>query len=231
MQRPEIAAMRFSGESSMVFSGPVSADFRNVNALNHAFLALLRSSPAARRSIDELSPPLCERITSLDARQLNVLATAPFMLMSLRERDDQLWDQVFSSTSELLIEAPDNDLQRLQAAALGFVWQLARQNPYTLRLICGASLHWSERLAERTLFDLFAAIAPYPDLLVLRRADDHDLWQKLLIDGVRPDPRLHRAVHVSALQTVLTRTTANLPRRWAVAACKTEQPELRVSDE
>ncbi len=215
----------------MAFNGPFSVDFRNVCALNRTYLSLLRATPAAGQGVMELSNSLRRRITSLTPAQSGRLAAAPFMLMSLRERDDRLWEQIFSSDSELLIERLPDDLLRLRAAALGFVWQLARQNPYTLRLICGASLHWCECIAERTLVELLAAVSPYADLLTLRRADDHDLWRKLLGDGISTDPRIRRATHMCALQTVLTRSAECLPKRWAVAACKTSATNLHVADE
>ncbi len=233
MQWPEIACWPGPGEQMTTFNGPVSVDYRNVSTLNRAYLSLLQSNLSARRSVDELSASLRRRMTSLTSEQVARLSVTPFLLLSLRERDDRLWDQVLSSHSEreLLIEPLGDDLERLQSAALGFVWQLARQNPYTLRLICGASLHWCERIAERTFFGLLAAVAPYPDLLVVRRGDDHDLWRKLLGDGISRHSGVRKAAHMSALQTVLTRQAAGVPRRWAVAACRTARPSLQVADE
>lgn len=217
----------------MAFNGPASVDFRNVGALNSAFLTLLQADSGARRSLDQLSAKLRRSMTSLSCRQVRRLSATPFLLLSLRERDDRLWDQVLSGNSdrELLIEPLADDLDRLRSATLGFVWQLARQNPYTLRLTCGASLHWCERIAERTFCGLLAAVSPYPDLLVLRRGDDHDLWRKLLVDGVSRDAGVRRAAHMSALQKVLTRQATSVPRRWAVAACGTRRPGLHVADE
>ncbi len=217
----------------MAFNGPASVDFRNVDALNHAYLNLLQADTSARRSLDELSPPLRRRMTTLSSRQVRRLSTTPFLLLSLREREDSVWDQVLAGVGagDLQIEPLADDFDRLRSAALGFVWQLARQNPYTLRLTCGASLHWCERIAERTFFDLLAAVSPYPDLLVLRRGNDHDLWQKLLVDGISKDTGVRRAAHMSALQTVLTRQAAGVSRRWAVAACRSARPELQVADE
>ncbi len=214
----------------MPLRGPLTVDYRNVEALNRAYLGLLRSNTAARASLGELSASLRHRIASLTRQQVERLAGTPFLLLSLRERDDRLWDQLLCGAGELPVGPPSDDLDRLRSAALGFVWQLARQNPYTLRLTCGASLHWCERIAERTLFGLLAAVAPYPDLLVLRRHDDHEWWQKLLVDGVSRDTAISRAAHMSALQTVLTRQAVSVPRRWAVAACKTTRPELQVAD-
>lgn len=217
----------------MSFNGPSSVDYLNVKALNRAYLSLLRSNASARHSADELPTPLRRSITSLTPRQVERLSATPFLLLSLRERDDQLWDQILAPKTgpELLTGPLADELERLRSATLGFVWQLARQNPYTLRLTCGASLHWCERLAERTLLGLLAAVAPYPDLIVLRRGGDHDLWRKLLDDGISRDRGVSRSAHLCALQTMLTRQAASVARRWAVAACRTNSPGLQVADE
>jgi hypothetical protein len=172
-------------------------------------------------------------MTSLTRHQVDRLSATPFLLLSLRERDDKLWAQILSDESggDLFTRPVADDLDRLQSAGLGFVWQIARQNPYTLRLICGATLHWCEQIAERTLFGLLAAVAPHPDLLELRRSNDDELWSKLLGDGVCREAQVRTAAHVSALQTVLTRPPASESRTWAVAACKTKHTGLRVADE
>lgn len=216
----------------MAFDGPAPFDYRNVNALNRAYLTLLQVNGHARQSLHRLSPPLTRRITRLTRHQLERLSAAPFLLLSFRERDADLWEQILSNEAggDLLTRPLANDLDRLQSAGLGFVWQMARQNPYTLRLTCGATLHWCEQIAERTLSALLAAVAPHPDLLELRRSSDEDLWLKLLVDGVSRDRGSRTAAHVSALQTVLTRPAAGVPRAWAVAACKTRHTGLRVAD-
>jgi hypothetical protein len=217
----------------MAFNGPAQVDYRNVGALNHAYLSLLQTNRSAGQSLRELSGRLRRQITSLTRHQVQRLSAAPFLLLSLRERDDCVWDQILSDDDgrDLLVEPLANDLDRLRSAGLGFVWQLARQNPYTLRLTCGASLHWCERIAERTLFELLAAVSPHPDLLVIRRGDDRDLWQKLLVDGISRDTGVRRAAHMSALQTILTRTATSTARSWAVAACRTRHPGFQVADE
>ena len=217
----------------MAFDGPAPVDYRNISALNRAYLSLLQSSRRARRSLNQLSPPLCRRITSLTRHQVDRLSATPFLLLSFRERDDKLWDQILSDQGgrDLFTRPVADDLDRLQSAGLGFVWQLARQNPYTLRLTCGATLHWCEQIAERTFFGLLAAVAPHPDLLELRRGNDDELWQKLLNNGVSRETEVRTAAHVSALQTLLTRPASSAPRTWAVAACKTKRSGLRVADE
>ncbi len=217
----------------MAFDGPAPVDYRNVRALNSAYLSLLQANRRSRQSLHQLSPALCRRITSLTRLQVDRLSATPFLLLSFRERDDDLWSQILSEKSgrDLFTRPVADDFDRLQSAGLGFVWQLARQNPYTLRLTCGATLHWCEQIAERTFFGLLAAVAPHADLLELRRGNDDDLWSKLLINGVCRETDVRTAAHVTALQTVLTRPAASVPRTWAVAACKTRHAGLRVADE
>ena len=217
----------------MAFDGPAPFDYRNVCALNRAYLSLLQENRNARRSLHQLSSPLNHRITSLSRHQVDRLSAAPFLLLSFRERDDELWEQILSNEfgRDLLARPLANDLDRLQSAGLGFVWQMAQQNPYTLRLTCGATLHWCEQIAERTFSALLAAVAPHPDLLELRRGNDEDLWLKLLVNGVSRDRNVRSAAQLSALQTVLTRPVENAARTWGVAACKTRQTGLRVADE
>jgi len=217
----------------MAFDGPAPFDYHNVSALNRAYLSVLQANHNARQSLHQLSSQLSQRITSLTRHQVDRLAAAPFLLLSFRERDNELWEQILSDETggDLLTRPLANDLDRLQSAALGFVWQLARQNPYTLRLTCGATLHWCEQIAERTFSTLLAAVAPHPDLLELRRGTDEDLWTKLLVNGVSRDRVVRTAAHASALQTILTRPATPVPRRWAVAACKTRHSGLRVAEE
>jgi len=217
----------------MTFEGPASVDYRNVSALNRAYLSLLTSNRHARQSAQRLSPPLLGRITSLTRHQADRLAATPFMLLSFRERDDRLWSQILADQRgrDLFTTTVGDDYDRLRSAGLGFVWQLARQNPYTLRLICGASLHWCEQIAERTVFGLLAAAAPHADLLELRRANDTELWRKLLDNGICRDTRVRAAAHVSALQMVLTRPAETVSRPWAVAAGKSAGPGLRVAED
>ncbi len=216
----------------MAFNGPLAVDYRNVAALNLAYLSLLQGKRDAGASLRELCGAQRRRITALTRRQAQRLSATPFLLFSLRERDDHFWDRILADgdDGDLLVEPLASDLDRLRSAGLGFVWQLARQNPYTLRLTCGASLHWCERIAERTFFGLLAAASPHPDLLVIRRGEDHELWQKLLVDGISRDAAVRRAAHMGALQTVLTRTATSMPQNWSVAACKTRQPGLRVAE-
>lgn len=217
----------------MAFDGPVPVDYRNVGALNRAYLHLLQADSSARHSLRSLPQSLIRRMTGLTRHQLERLSAVPFLLLSFRERDDSLWDRILSDEGnrDLLAKPMASDLDRLLSAGLGFVWQLARQNPYTLRLTCGASLHWCERIAERTFLGLLAAAAPYPELIELRRGGDRYLWQKLLADGISRDREVRNAAHMCGLQAILTRPAASVQRSWPAAACRSRPPGLKVADE
>jgi len=216
----------------MTFEGPAPFDYRNVSALNRAYLSLLQADRRAQQSLRGLATTLLRRITSLNRHQVERLSATPFLLLSFRERDDKLWARILSDDrgGDLFTPPVADDLDRLVSAGLGFVWQLARQNPYTLRLICGASVHWCEQLAERTFLELLAAAAPYTDLLLLRRGYDAELWRQLLGNGISREADIRTAVHVCALQTVLTRPVVEAPRSWALAASKAKSGSLRIAD-
>ena len=118
------------------------------------------------------------------------------------------------------------------AAALGFVWQLARQNPYALRLICGATLYWCERIGELTFYRLLSAVRQTDEIPVLRSAAHPTLWRKLLTAGVSSRDDIRCAAQLCALQTVLT-DPLECPRkeRLALAASRSRAPELQVAED
>lgn len=219
----------------MEFQGPGDTDYENVNSLNREFLATLRRDPAARACLRGLPRELARQMLSLTEPQATRLATTPFLLMSFRERDDDFWESVFATgASRDLFAVPQtisDELGRLIAAGLGFVWQLAKQNPYAARLICGASLHWCEQLTERTFFRILAVAGMRSEVLVLRSATDSELWTKLLQSGISREKQVLRAAHISALQSMLTRATMPTGKKWAAAACALQSPSLRVADE
>ncbi|MEX2496309.1 MAG: hypothetical protein WD448_09485 [Woeseia sp.] len=226
--------MRIKREAAVDFQGPGATDFDNVRSLNRAFIRLLRSGDAKRTCLQSLPGDLAACISSLPDGRADRLATTPFLLLSFRERDDDFWEEVFSAgpNRELFAASPpSDDLRRLISAGLGFVWQLAMQNPYAARLICGASLHWCERLAERTLFRVLATAGMRADILMLRCGSDSELWSKLLSSGTSRENEVRRAAHISALQAVLTRAATPERKKWAAAACALRSPSLRVADD
>jgi len=215
------------------YRGPRATDFDNVRSLNQAFLLLLRRDRHARKCLQSLPVELTRCLVSLGEGQAQRLASTPFLLMSFRERDGDFWDSMFSAGSNrdlfAVADPPSDDLRRLISAGLGFVWQLAKQNPYAARLICGASLHWCEQLTERTLFRILATAGNRGEVLTLRCASDAELWAKLLVSGVSREKQVRRAAHISALHSVITR--ASMPdRKQRAAACALRTPTLQVAD-
>ncbi len=218
----------------MEFTGPVATDFENVRSLNGAFLALLRQDAAARRCLQELPPGLADRLCSLTDGQAENLASAPFLLFSFRERDDEFWRSHLTDACSgdlfAVAEPPSDGVGRLIAAGLSFVWQLAKQNAYAARLICGASLHWCEELTERTIFHVLATAGRNPEVLTLRCDSDAELWSRLVQGGVSRELLVRRATHISALQALLTRACLPARRKWAAAACVSKAPSLKVAE-
>jgi len=218
----------------MHYDSPQVTDMENVRALNEAFLALLRGSSNARERLSGLRDDLARRLISLSPRQAERLAEAPFLLFSFRERDERIWNKVFDldPNQDLFFATRPvhDDVSRLIAAGLGFIWQLARQNPYSLRLLCGATVHWCEQISDNTLIQILSFAAGRHDLLVLRLENRTEIWQKLLDSGIHHRPDVRRAAHITVLQTVLTQPDAATTEVWASAACRTSLPTLRVAD-
>lgn len=219
----------------MDFAGPDPADYANVRALNGAFLELARRRRLTRTCLNGLEQRLAGRLHSLTENEAHRLAAAPFLLFSLRERDSRLWDELFNAAGKrdlFAIEpAAGDELARLTAAGLGFVWQLAQRNPYAARVLAGANLHWCEQIAERTFLQLLAITSVRSDLLQLRSGNDGDLWSKLLDAGVMCNDRMRHSAHISALQTVLTHDRVDVRQAWPAAARKIGRPGLRVAEE
>ena len=196
----------------MQYHGPDRADLANVFVLNSAFIAWQRAKPPGDSDERCLAPDNRARLCALSADQRTRLARVPFLLMSVAEDDDARWQPIFAErrTRDLLqcLQIRDEAASRLVAAALGFLWQLARRNPYAARLVSGASLHWYERLAECTLMELFARALDDQALLAPRMTDEAGLWTRLLTAGVSDRRQVRLAVRVAALQTLLTRRPA-----------------------
>lgn len=215
----------------MEFMGPSAADFDNVASLNRGFLILLRRAPG--RCLTGLRADLAERLRTLSAHEAERLAGAPFLLMSFRERDSRFWEVAFArhANPDLFGTGASGDVARLITGGLGFLWQLARHNPYAARLVSGAGLHWCEQLTELPFLHLSGFAALGDELLTLRAATDGELWSKLVSRGVSREEHVRRAAHISALQTVLTRPSLAAPRAWPAAACVTRAPSLQVADD
>jgi len=217
----------------MEYAGPENADLSDVHSLNVAFLEYL-SSNHGEQLRRELPASLRPAVVALSSRQIERLAGVPFLLMSLSESDDTYWDR-------LLLDRPVRDLftpshsdadplAQIASAALGFLWQLARRNPYAVRLICGATLNWCEQLAACTLLHVLQRAVADPRILVPRLADDSVFWQRLLGAGLSSESDVRRASHLSALQAVLTPVVTSTHRRFRSAACYSIVPTLEVRE-
>lgn len=207
----------------MDYQGLTTDDLVNIKALNRSFLkAIMGSETAVFRVLSTCS---------MSADERSRLASAPFLLFSLREHDQDYWQRLLDDSPQLELmdqdEQPRPELCQLQAAGLAFLWQLARRNPHNVRLVCGASVSWCEQLARLTLVTLLGRSAHRHDLLRLRFANDDTIWRRLLNGGVARSNHLRRASHYSALHRLLTHRHVPQSARLSAAACAMRTPRQR----
>jgi hypothetical protein len=200
----------------MEYEGLSRDDLDNVRALNRVWLELDGSA--------ELR---------LSAGRLERLAATPFMLFSFCEHDDARWSRLLGERrqqdmleQETVISA---ELNALQAAGLGFLWELTRRNPYVARIVSGAPLHWCEQIAASTLVRVlecarFRLIEP-------RFADETALKRRLLGRGSALKRDLRVSAQIAALQAMLTGGQVAQYGRLAAAACRMPQTKRQVADE
>jgi hypothetical protein len=172
-------------------------------------------------------------IKGLTDLQLERLSAVPFLLLSLRERDEDYWRVISSDNSNFDLFGkgdPDSERGLLCAAGLAFIWTLAGRNPYAARLVSGATLGWCERLVDSTLLTLLQRTAGRHDLLQPRLAGNEDFWNKLLGPGLSSEREVRRAAHLAALQSTLTEDPAANYRAIKAAACSTLVPTHSVAD-
>ncbi|MDH4110517.1 MAG: hypothetical protein OEW35_19740 [Gammaproteobacteria bacterium] len=219
----------------MHYPGPEPTDFDNVRALNTALLSLLLRAGQAT-PVFHRDPPegLRAALGRLGRLQRERLASVPFLLFSLRERDGAFWEGLLADTAslELFPETPplEGDCGKLVAAGLSFAWQLAHRNAFALRLLTGASLHWCEELAARPLVEVLDRAGARADVVELRCSDNAAFWAKLVEAGVSARSDVRSAAHLTAWQTMLTRVPAAEPRALASAACRNRVPALKVAE-
>ncbi|MDH3585524.1 MAG: hypothetical protein OEQ30_00405 [Gammaproteobacteria bacterium] len=217
----------------MQYQGPDAADLMNVFVLNDAFIVWQRTRPADESRERGLAPETRARLGDLGCEQRERLARTPFLLMSLAEDDEARWQSLFTErrTRDLLqcLQIRDEVASGLIAAGLGFLWQLARRNPYATRLVSGASLKWCEQLSACTLMDLFARALEDQTLLAPRMADNTDLWHRLLTAGVSNRRHVRLAARVSAMQSMLIERPGRAYRPLAAAACRMPPVKTRKS--
>lgn len=215
----------------MQFMGPEPADLTDVHALNRAFLTVLRREPAIR---ERLPPDTLAMLTDARPEQRERIARSPFLIYSLRESDERCWQRVFDGDlADDLVDAmarPSPGETQLVCATLVFLLQFAKQNPYSLRVVSGASADWCRQLAECNLVDLFRFAAMKGQLLTIRCQNNPAFWRKLLVAGSSAEADVRVAARITALQTVLTRTERIREQRLPAAACSMPQPAMRVAE-
>jgi hypothetical protein len=121
-------------------------------------------------------------------------------------------------------ELENPELQRLQTAALSFLWHLARRNPYATRIISGASVWWCEKIANLPLVTLLDRTGARGDLMQSRLDNPAELGARLLGDGTSSRPKVRRSSQLVALQSLLTRATSDHYSRLPAAACEMPRP-------
>ncbi len=217
----------------MDFSGPEPADFANVESLNYAFLRCVRRASCGRHQRQQLPQKIQRLVEGLTDLQIERLAAAPFLLLSLRERDEHYWQALLDDepNSDLLVAVDsDTETQQLAAAGLAFLWALAKRNPYATRLVSGATLNWCEQLADYTMLQLLQQTHGRRDLLQPRFPGNEQFWSKLLGPGLSSERDVRIAAHLTALQSVLTEDPTTRYRATRAAACSTVVPSLRIAD-
>lgn len=216
----------------MAFNGPDLRDYRNVVALNTAYLSLLGDDSVLARGLAGCREPLRQRLMNLRREEFLRLAETPFLLFSFREKDGRYWDQVLDESREpgLFRTSGSEPVDTLVSAALGFIWQLANRNPYTLRLICGTTLYWCDRIAELTFYELLDAVRNTGDVPLLRESSAAALWKKLLVDGVSANGDIRRAAQIASFQGMLTEPVSpgGVSGDWQLAAKVSSAPGLHL---
>lgn len=207
----------------MEYLGPTTDDLANIRALNRYFLGVVSESDTA-----VFAGIAAKRLTE---EQRLWLASAPFLLFSLREQDDDYWQCILTDDPQIdLIDsgnAPDEKIGQLQMAGLGFLWQLVRRNAYAARIISGAPVSWCEHLAGLTLLSLLQRAAWRGDLLRIRFPDEDNVWRRLLGHGVSSRRQIRLISHHAALQAMLTRGQESHYDRLSAAACSVQTPVKR----
>ena len=209
----------------MEYPGPSDDDFANVRALNAAFLAGLKEHRFELR--DEGDSLLQGLVAALSPVQIERLSGTPFLLFTLHENRPDYWDALFAADTAADLFAPrgSSSCHELVAGAIGFLWRLAGDNPYTARVVSGAPLGWCERLAAEPLIEVLQSATCSRDLVAPRFPADSSMWQKLLGAGVSTDEQVRRAAQLAALQSMLT-GVPHAPEVRA-AACRFALPPTR----
>jgi len=199
-------------QHSSEFPGLSSDDYDNVLALNKAFLDVS---------------------TSLKGPQKGRLASAPFLLFSLRENDLRWWQDALAAGPQIsLLRSPDlatDNVRALQSAGIGFLWQLARRNAYAVRILTGSSVAWCDLLLRQSLITLLERVGTRGDLMQSRLDDRYGKDDKFLTGGASSRKQVRRSSHIVALQSMLTSNRAKTATRQSAAACNLSIPNESVA--
>ncbi len=190
-------------EQFIEYPGPSPEDYANVQALNSAFI---------------------KAVYVLKSPQRGRLAATPFLLCSFRENDLDWWN-------DALADAPQRDfmdeaesmspaLARVQSAALSFLWQLGRRNPYVARIVAGVSISWCEKITELPLVALLERAGSRADLIAPRLIHPVAVGDRLLCSGTSSKHHVRRSSQLCALQSVLTSGSSDRYSRLPAAACR-----------
>ena len=201
----------------MEYSGLTPDDLDNVRGLNAAWL----------RSGCGGAPPL-------SAAGVERLAATPFLLFTLHEDEQQRWEQLLAvpRQRDLLRDraVPADEKRSLQSAALAFLWELSRRNPYAARVVSDASSRWCRLITSVTLVQLLEYTADHD--LVAPRVDPGSAVQRRLLQSGGSRPRaLREAVQFSAMQAMLTACRSAHHDNLRAAACRARAPLREIADE
>ncbi len=200
----------------MEYEGLCRDDLDNVQALNRAWLEL-DGSAEQRPSV----------------RRLERLAATPFLLFSFRERDDAWWSWLLDERRQQDMLEPQvavsGELLQLQAAGIGFLWELARRNPYVARIVSGAPLSWCERIATETFVRVLDC-AKF-EMIEPRFAQGTSAQRRLIRRGGALERETRIFAQIGALQSMLTSYQVAQDERLPAAACRMPQTARQVAEE
>ena len=210
----------------MRFEGLSDTTLANAPLLNRGFIEFATTRPTG------VSGSLADRLATLSALERDRLSRAPFLLFTLDNFDLGRWQQAAA-------EAPRPDLfgprmseteWRLATTTLGVVWALARQNRYAARYLAGAGVAWCDHAASLPLPALLGAMERFERLVLPRFDAQPGIWRTLIRSTRDVRPVVRRAARLSALQSVLTHSSADIYPPARAAACSRRDGARQVAE-
>jgi hypothetical protein len=189
----------------MEYEGLTRDHLANVEALNRGWLRCWRENAASAGN--------------LTARLRDRVATAPFLLFSFREQDDDLWKRLLEKPRQpdLLDELPgsNDELHAVQITGLAFIWSLAWRNPYAARIISGAPSSWCERITSVTLMRVLQCTS----------------GRHLIRPRLETTSMMHKGfAQIGAFQSMLTNGQPTPNARMIAAACRAPEIARQLAD-